>query len=106
MIPIILILSFLPLMTGTEEGSVIVIKADGKTYRYSLSQNRMITVPGTLGESVLEVKDGRVRFISAPCPNRTCMRGSISRYPESLVCLPNDVIVQIEGEGETDAVTF
>ncbi len=106
LIPLILIISLLPLFSSQEDSSVVVIRADGKTYRYSLNQNHQVTIPGTIGESIVEIKDGRVRFLSSPCPNHTCMRGSISRYPESLVCLPNDVIVQIEGEGETDAVTF
>lgn len=105
-IPVILILSILPLFRITEKGSVLVVRAMDRTYRYSMSQDRVFQVEGPLGYTEVEIKDGRVRILSSPCPNHTCMRGSISRYPESLVCLPNDVIIQIEGEGETDAVTF
>lgn len=106
LIPLILIISLLPLFSSQEDSSVVVIRAGGKTYRYSVNQNQQAAIPGPLGDTVVEIKEGKVRILSSPCPNHTCMRGSISRYPESLVCLPNDVIVQIEGEGETDAVTF
>ncbi|MGN0905714.1 MAG: NusG domain II-containing protein [Bullifex sp.] len=106
LIPLILIISILPLFSSQGDSSVVVIKAAGKTYRYSANQNQQISVPGVLGDTLVEIKEGKVRILSSPCPNHTCMRGSISRYPESLVCLPNDVIIQIKGEGETDAVTF
>ena len=106
LIPLILIISLLPLFSSQEDSSVVVIRAGGKTYRYSVNQNQQTAIPGPLGDTVVEIKEGKVRILSSPCPNRTCMRGSISRYPESLVCLPNDVIIQIESEGETDAVTF
>ena len=107
LIPLIILLSLWPLIsTSQEKSSVVKIEANGKIYNYDITKDRIIEVEGPLGITQVEIKQRRVRILYSPCPNHTCMRSSISRYPESLVCLPNEVIVQIEGEGETDALTF
>ena len=107
LIPIIILLSICPLIiTRGERSSIVKIEANDKVYNYDITKDRVINVEGSIGLTVVEIKQRKVRIISSPCPNHTCMRASISFYPESLVCLPNDVIIQIEGEGETDALTF
>lgn len=107
LIPIIILLSIIPLIiTRQEMSSIVKIEANDKVYNYDITKDRVINVEGSIGLTVVEIKQRKVRIISSPCPNHTCMRSSISFYPESLVCLPNDVIIQIEGEGETDALTF
>lgn len=107
LIPIIIILSIIPLIsTSGEKSSIVRISSNNKIFNYDISKDRVVNITGTLGDTVVEIKNKKVRILDSPCPNHTCMRSSISRYPESLVCLPNDVIIQIEGEGETDALTF
>ena len=107
LIPIIIILSIIPLIYSSgEKSSIVRISSNNKIFDYDITKDRVINIPGTLGDTVVEIKNKKVRILNSPCPNHTCMRSSISRYPESLVCLPNDVIIQIEGEGETDALTF
>jgi hypothetical protein len=43
-----------------------------------------------------EVKSGKIRVSDSDCPNRVCMReGWIMNPGQSIVCLPNHVIVEI-----------
>ena len=84
----------------------VVIEVKGKAvYTLSLDTDREITVEGTRGSAVVEVRDGRVRVKEAQCENHICMKqGWITRG--TIVCLPNSIVV-IVGAGahkEIDAV--
>jgi hypothetical protein len=65
-----------------------------------------LTVQGYGGESYLEIDGGRVRMIDSACPDKLCVKtGWISRPGESIVCLPNRVVIEIKGgEGGPDVV--
>lgn len=48
---------------------------------------------------IIEVKNGSIRFNSADCPDKVCVRtGWISKPGQIAVCLPAGVIIKIEGE--------
>ncbi len=65
-----------------------------------------LAVRGYAGESYLEISGGRVRMIDSACPDKLCVKtGWISRPGESIVCLPNRVVIEITGgEGGPDVV--
>ncbi len=65
-----------------------------------------LTVIGYQGESYLEISGGRVHMIDSACPDKLCVKtGWISRPGESIVCLPNRVVIEIRsGEGGPDVV--
>ena len=52
--------------------------------------------------NVCEIKDGKVKMTEADCPDHLCMKqpavGSAGGY---IVCLPNRVVIQ--GEGDSDS---
>lgn len=88
-------------------GSAVRIEADGRVWLHDLSRDGTIEVEGPLGTTVVEISGGEARIVSSPCPGGTCMRGSASNPPDTLVCLPNRVIVTIEGEGgQIDAAAY
>ena len=63
-----------------------------------LYENRTLTVKGKLGDSQLEVMDGKIRFISSPCDGKQCIyQGWIHQSGEIAVCVPNGVSVRILG---------
>ena len=63
-----------------------------------LYQDRTVTVKGKLGNSQLEVKDGKIRFISSPCDNKQCIhQGWIQQSGEIVACVPNTISVRILG---------
>ncbi|MBQ5999646.1 MAG: NusG domain II-containing protein [Treponema sp.] len=86
----------------TKPGTKIQVNANGQKYEYSLKQNGIYTVPGPLGNTVFEIKDGRVRIIDSPCHGKQCVHQG---WHLPLVCLPNKVIITAEQTGEFDAIS-
>ncbi|MGQ9474538.1 MAG: NusG domain II-containing protein [Actinomycetota bacterium] len=89
-------------------GLRIRVLADGKkVMELDLPQEkRSLEVDGYQGKSRLEIEGGRVRMVDSACPDKLCVRtGWISRPGESIVCLPNRVVVEVvSAEGGPDVV--
>ncbi len=90
-------------------GAEVVISVDGREEAvYSLYEDRTETIRGAEGlDNVLEIRNGKARVKEAGCPDRLCVRqGTISKEGESIVCLPNRVVITVRrGEaGENDAL--
>lgn len=87
------------LFTGGERGENVVISVDSETYgTYPLNENREIRIDRNGHENVVAIEDGTVYMKSADCKNQNCVeQGTISQTNESIVCLPNRVVVRIEG---------
>ena len=92
---------FLTVKSFSQKGSVVKVNADEKHYEYSAKQDGIYKVGGPLGITTFEIKDGKVRIIDSPCPNKTCVNQG---WHSPLVCLPNNVIITLEEEGEFDAI--
>ena len=81
--------------TGT--GAVAVVTVDGEEFgRYSLNENGTFLLNG--GSNTLVVENGEAWVSEANCPDKVCMgMGKISRNGEFIACLPNRLIVIVEG---------
>ena len=81
--------------TGT--GAVAVVTVDGQEIgRYPLNKNGTFPLNG--GSNILVVENGEAWVSEADCPDKICMRmGRISRDGEFIACLPNRLIVVVEG---------
>lgn len=94
-----------------ERGATAVVTVDGEErYRCSLLMEREITIDDT---NTLVIKDGTADMISADCPDQICVKQTaISKAGETIICLPNKVVVTIETlngtqkpeRGEVDAI--
>jgi hypothetical protein len=91
-----------------EGDEAVVSVGHGEVARISLREDGRFPVSGILGESVLQVKDGQVRFLESPCPGRFCIHaGWISRTGQVAACLPNGVVVEVRGGvREFDAINL
>ena len=82
------------------------VKVDGKiTGTYSLIENQTIEIND--GSNILEIKDGIADMIEADCPDKLCVKQkAISKNGESIICLPNEVVVEVKSneDSEYDAV--
>lgn len=94
------------------DGAKVIIESGGELYAtYSLHEDRTLKVPAPNSDdayNVVEIKDGKVSVTEATCKNQVCVRhGEISRSGESIVCLPNRLVVRIENAegGGYDSVT-
>jgi len=90
-------------------GAEAVVYLDGKRWaRLNLFHNQDIQVPGPLGISYLQVRNGRIRFIDSPCPTKLCVHaGWLSQGGETATCLPNHVSIQVLGDDPRyDTINF
>lgn len=87
---------FFTVRGAVRKGSRVSVNANGVHYEYSATSNGVYTVAGELGETTFEIKDGRVRIIDSPCPNKTCISQG---WHNPLVCLPNKVMITVENDG-------
>ena len=58
--------------------------------------------------NILEIKEGKADITEASCPDGICVNHrAVNKQSQSIVCLPNKVVVEIESgeEAELDAVT-
>ena len=73
------------------------VKADGHVRTYPLDEDREIA----LGHLTVRIEDGAVWVEHADCADRTCERtGKITRAGQSIVCLPNGIVVKIVGKSD------
>lgn len=92
---------------GADSEQVMVeVSIDGELFgKYPLDEEQTIEINST---NRLKITDGRADMIWADCPDKLCVhQKAISRDGESIICLPNKVVVSIVGgeESEFDAVT-
>ena len=90
--------------TGGKAGSVTVLDGESAPYSLTLDAPRRVQLADGCITLVIE-RDG-VYVEHADCPTQDCVRmGKITRAGESIVCLPNRVVVTLEGAAAFDAVT-
>jgi len=77
----------------------------GRVDLTALTSEETITVEGTYDLTIVLSSDG-AQVISATCPTQDCVHtGKISRAGQSIVCLPEQVVVQLVGaKNGVDAV--
>lgn len=75
----------------SSSGTVLVNAAD-EEYEFALFEDGLHEVGGKLGKTVFEVRNGKVRVLDSPCPNKTCVAQGFS---DAVVCLPNKVLIRV-----------
>jgi hypothetical protein len=74
-----------------------------ETWIYPLDKTVQLDIPGPLGNTVVELKDGQARVISSPCTNQSCVvSGAIHSRGQWIACLPNRVFVSVEPVNAAD----
>ena len=83
---------------GGDGADTVTVKVDGKvTGTYPLAKDQKIRING--GTNILTT--------DADCPDQLCVhQKAASKNHESIICLPNKVVVEVDGseESEFDAV--
>lgn len=87
------------IFAGRKQGENVIISVDSETYgTYPLNENREIRIDRNGHENIVAIENGTVYMKSADCKNQNCVeQGTIRQTGESIVCLPNRVVVRIEG---------
>lgn len=96
----IAVISMITIKMTEKEGDRVIIYHDQIEYKnVSLHQNQMIKIPTHTGYNEVKIAEGKVWMIEADCPDQICVHHrKISNVGETIVCLPNKIIVEIKGE--------
>ena len=90
---------------GQKEAGRVVVEVDGEVFgEYELNENQEVLINET---NILMIENGEANMYEANCPDQICVKHvPISKNGETIVCLPNKVVVTIKEAiaGELDAV--
>lgn len=112
---IILTLSVLALCASTQSlrapaAQALIYSDNTLRQKIDLSVDRSDVALADNPDMILEVRYGRVRIAKANCPRKLCQHsGWISRPGETIVCLPNRLLIEIAGLGKAttyDAISY
>ena len=93
-----------------EKGAVAEVTIDGQFYgTYSLEEEQTVEIiVDDKVKNVLKIQNGKADMTAADCPDLLCVhQRAVSNQNETIVCLPNKVVVEIVGgkRAELDSVT-
>ena len=93
------------LLLRSPGGTVQVRVAGAITAGYPLDVDASYTITGVNGgTNLLVIEDGAARIEEASCPDGVCVHtGRIRRNGQSIVCLPNQVVVEIVSDTENSS---
>lgn len=86
----------------------VVIRTEGETRIFDLNEDRRVHIQGKLGESIIAIEQGRVRFVESACSTRQCiLAGWRDHVHDTVACLPNGVSFSLQGRGVSfDSINF
>ena len=84
--------------TGTD--AVVTVRTSDGDEVYPLNKDGVFFLNG--GTNTLVIENGEAWVSEANCPDKVCMgMGKISKNGEFIACLPNQVIIVVEGGEES-----
>lgn len=94
---IVVFLSVFLIIRGGKEGTYITVSIDGVLEEsYTLTENEQVINVGD--GNVLTIINNEAYMSYANCPDQVCVtKGKVSKSGEDIICMPNRVIVRVEG---------
>lgn len=95
------------LLPGRPQAARAVVTVGGRTARtFDLPATGTFLLQGRSGAATVEVDGMRIRMREAHCPGGICLRqGWIAHPGQSIVCVPGEIVIRMEGAAALDAVT-
>lgn len=92
------------LSEGQDRKQVVVSVDGAEIVRFPLDEDRTYEIAGFgEGHNTLIIQGGEAYMSDASCPDHLCMgMGKISHAGQSIICLPNRVVIEIRDEKTTD----
>lgn len=102
---IVTALAALALFLFRTEGDTVIVTVDGEFFgEYALSEDRTVEIIGENGRNLLVIQNGEASISEASCPDGICSsHRPISRSGESIICLPNKVVVEVHSQEKEQA---
>lgn len=90
----------------TDSDACVEVTIDGRAYgTYPLSKDDTIEIKNVDGDvtNTLVIMGGVADMTSADCPDHLCVKQkAISKEKESIICLPNKVVVTVKSDTKSD----
>jgi len=82
------------------EDKMVIVELSGKVYGvYDLNSDRIMDLKGPQSRVKINIENGYVFVLESGCPQKICKRmGKKNRINELIVCIPNRLLIRIEGE--------
>lgn len=88
-----------------DKGAIAVVTVDGEAYgEYQLDEDQVVEIKkdGKV-TNTLTIADQKADMTDADCPDLLCVhQKAISKDGETIVCLPNKVVVTVESSEKSD----
>ncbi len=86
-----------------KDGKLLKVSVNGREIcTLSLDEDTEYEIQGFISKNILIIENGGARMKEAGCPDKLCVKqGEISKAGESIICLPNRIIVSVEGGEES-----
>lgn len=85
----------------TQGKSVEILSGGEKLFSLPLDSDTERIIESKKGSNVLVIKNGKASVRSASCPDKICANhNAISRVGETIVCLPNELVIRVIGEDD------
>lgn len=99
-------LAFAP--AGGTAHTALIETRDGQRATMALAHDARLELRGRRGPFIIEVRDGRARFLNSDCPQKLCVRaGWLTHAGETSACVPNGASLTLVGDDPAyDALTF
>lgn len=97
------VLYLFQILWTNEHAAKVQIRLGDKIYAtYSLNQQREIHVHGKLGDAVISISQGKVRFAKSPCAEQYCVhQGWLTLAGQVAICIPNQISLELIGEAKS-----
>ena len=98
------------LLFAAQNASTVLVDIDGKEYgRYNLQEknSQTLAIESKFGYNKIVIANGSVYVCESDCPDALEIKaGAIQKAGQMLVCLPNRLVVRIEGRRDVDGVAY
>lgn len=100
------IIGFQHANTNIPRGRAVALFRDGRQIkRFPLSGRQTEVLPARLGKLTLRIENGRAWLSESSCRQKICrLSPPISLPGERIICAPNHVLLEVQGEGAVDTV--
>jgi len=97
-------LLWLTLRVTRSTGAYVLVSVNGAQIgMYPLDEDLAPRIGDDTKYNILVIKDGWAQISEASCPDKLCVHQGKVRYDgQSLICLPNKVVVEIVGGEQSD----
>ena len=104
---VIISLIFILLYFGNNKkvSNAIVYYEDKEILKIDLSKDKIYTVKGYNGDVRIKVKKKKIKVLKEDSPLHLCSKqGYISKSYESIICLPNKIVIKLENNSDIDVI--